>query len=259
MSVVDINGCVGSSDTVRITVAPVVRPVISANGPTTFCAGGAVTLSAPTGYSSYYWSTGEITRTITVADAGNYSVTVANEIACTSTSVSTPIVVNALPAQPTIVRSQDILTAVSADATAWQWYLEDATLVGKTQQTLEVRVSGNYRVEITDANTCSIKSQPLTVIITDVEDDVVAGFNNELQVYPNPTNGSFTVSLAEAKAGTVRIELVNMVGETVLALNEEFGGGQFSMPVVMGNVASGVYNVIVTSGNERWQVRLVRQ
>lgn len=259
VTVVDINGCVGSSDTVNIAVAPVVRPVIAANGPTTFCAGGAVTLSAPAGYSSYYWSTGETTRTITVVDAGNYSVTVANQIACTSTSVSTPIVVNALPAQPTITRSQDILTAVSPEATAWQWYLGTSMLVGKTQQTLEVKESGEYRVEITDANTCSVKSQPMVVIITDVEEEPVAGFINELQVYPNPTNGTFTVSLANAQAGAVRVELVNMVGETVLTLNEEFGGGQLNLPVTMGNLATGVYNVVVTTSNERWQVRLVRQ
>lgn len=44
-----------------------------------------LTLSAPTGFSSYTWSTGETTPSIVVDEAGNYSVTVTSADSCSGT------------------------------------------------------------------------------------------------------------------------------------------------------------------------------
>ena len=43
------------------------------------CANEALTISADAGYDAYLWSTGETTRSISVNEAGNYSVTVGNQ------------------------------------------------------------------------------------------------------------------------------------------------------------------------------------
>ena len=58
--------------------------VVTANGPTTFCQGNNVLLTA-TGGTSYVWSTGETTSTITVGTAGAYTVTVTDGSGCTET------------------------------------------------------------------------------------------------------------------------------------------------------------------------------
>lgn len=68
---------------------------ISASGPVTFCEGGSVTLTASSG-SSYLWSTGASTQSITVNTAGNYSVIVTDANGC-STSALQGIVVNPVP------------------------------------------------------------------------------------------------------------------------------------------------------------------
>lgn len=50
---------------------------IYASGPTTICQGDSVTLSASYGYAfTYLWSNGATTRSITVGNSGNYTVTV---------------------------------------------------------------------------------------------------------------------------------------------------------------------------------------
>src|SRR5690554_3175182 len=49
-------------------------PVISADGPTTICGSGSVTLTS-TSAAAYLWSNGATSRSITVSAAGNYSVT----------------------------------------------------------------------------------------------------------------------------------------------------------------------------------------
>ena len=67
---------------------------VTASGPTTFCSGGSVVLTA-SGGSNYLWSNGETTASITVNASGNYSVTVfANINGCSATSAVTTVTVN---------------------------------------------------------------------------------------------------------------------------------------------------------------------
>ncbi len=74
----------------------VFTPTISAGGPTSFCQGGSVVLTASSG-SSYSWSTGATTQAITVGNSGNYSASVTNANGCQGTSAVTAVQVNANP------------------------------------------------------------------------------------------------------------------------------------------------------------------
>ncbi len=256
--VVDVNGCAGVSDTVKLTMNRVQTPVVTVNGPTTFCEGGAVTLTAPEGYTSYVWSNGVVGRTITVDRAGEYFVTVANQT-CPAVSAKTSITVNNLPAVPTIQRMGDVLSANSTAATAYQWIRNGVDMPGAANKQLTVNLPGTYRVRITDANGCENTSEGFDVILTDVNDDVVAGHQAALRVSPNPTNGRFTIETIVSEAGPVRIELVNALGELVMTLNETSVAGNFRATVDMGTLSAGAYNVVVSAGSQRWVARMVRQ
>jgi hypothetical protein len=65
------------------TIALPAAPTITAQGPTTFCLGGSVVLTASSG-STYLWSNGAATQSITVSTAGDYSVQVTNSFGCLS-------------------------------------------------------------------------------------------------------------------------------------------------------------------------------
>ncbi len=76
---------------------------ISAGGPTMFCAGGAVTLTATAGGTHYNWfkdtspvGTDSVTHDATAS--GSYTVVVTDDNGCTSTSAGTTVTVNDLPA-----------------------------------------------------------------------------------------------------------------------------------------------------------------
>jgi hypothetical protein len=89
------SGCTSNVTTALVVNAlPVASVALS--GPTTFCAGGSVTLTAPAGMT-YAWSTGESTQAITISTSGNYTVTITNANGCTATSAPVNVTVNALP------------------------------------------------------------------------------------------------------------------------------------------------------------------
>jgi gliding motility-associated-like protein len=80
LSVTDANGCT-LMDTFEVPSPPL--PALDLGPDRPFCVGQTVTLNAGQ-HSSYQWSTGSASASITVAIPGTYSVTVANEFGCTA-------------------------------------------------------------------------------------------------------------------------------------------------------------------------------
>ncbi|MDB5257610.1 MAG: C-terminal target protein [Chitinophagaceae bacterium] len=75
----------------------IARPVITANGPTIVCAGGNVTLSAPSGMSGYLWVPGSTGgQTLFVNTSGYYRVMVRDAAGC-YTDYSDPVQVTVAP------------------------------------------------------------------------------------------------------------------------------------------------------------------
>ena len=104
VQVTNAAGCqsAASAATVITVNAIPATPTITAGGPTTFCSGGNVTLTSSAG-TSYLWSTGATTASISPAVSGSYTVQVTNAGGCQSlASAATVVTVNALPATPTI-------------------------------------------------------------------------------------------------------------------------------------------------------------
>ena len=99
MTVVYPNGCHNTSDPITITVNPNPIPTITPTGETEFCEGESVQLTAslPNGQiaSSYLWSNGETGQTITVTEAGIYTVTARNTNGCER--ISEPIIIETKP------------------------------------------------------------------------------------------------------------------------------------------------------------------
>lgn len=88
-------GCV-DVDTVTIFVNPLPINTITTSGPTSFCLGDSVTLTA-TATGGYNWSpTGDTTQAITVFNSGNYSVDISDSNSCNNSGMQT-VAVNNLP------------------------------------------------------------------------------------------------------------------------------------------------------------------
>ncbi|WP_446681779.1 T9SS type B sorting domain-containing protein [Chryseobacterium taichungense] len=75
----------GCFTVVRLSLTINPKPNLNLPEKIDFCKGKNTTLDAGSVYSSYLWSTGAITQTITVSTPGNYSVTVTNSFGCQNT------------------------------------------------------------------------------------------------------------------------------------------------------------------------------
>jgi gliding motility-associated-like protein len=139
------------------------QPVITPDGPLTFCSGGDVILTA-TESSGYLWSNGATTRSITVSTGGNYTVQVTNAAGCTSVpSATTVVTVNPLPSRPTITPSgsvsicagsSQILTASSGVTYLWS--------SGESTPSISVTATGSYTVQVTNSFGCLSQPSPAT-------------------------------------------------------------------------------------------------
>jgi hypothetical protein len=86
-------------------------PSIVLNGDTSLCAGQTLTLTASAA-NSYNWSNGATTQSITISEAGNYSVTTTDIGGCTGTSL--PIIVTTWP-KPAIGADTSIILLCNTD------------------------------------------------------------------------------------------------------------------------------------------------
>jgi hypothetical protein len=154
-----------SSNIVTSVIAPPAPPVISANGPLTFCQGGSVVLTS--NYtSSNRWSTGATTQSITVTASGNYTVSQTGANGCSSTSSPTTVSVTSAIPTPTVSASGPttfclggnvILTSSSLSNNTWS--------NGATTQSITVTASGTYSVTVSNGICPSRTSSGVTVTV----------------------------------------------------------------------------------------------
>ena len=152
----DSNGC-SNNDSVSVTEHAL--PTVAISGTLSFCAGANTTLTA-SGASTYLWSTGETTASITVSAGGSYSVTGTDSNGCSALD-SASVTEYSLP---TVSISGTLTYCVGLDTTldAGAGFASYSWSNGETTQTISA-TAGNYTVTVTDSNGCSNTSAQVTV------------------------------------------------------------------------------------------------
>lgn len=209
------------------------KPTISPSGNISLCQGESQTLTAPSGFSTYEWSTSASTQSINVSTAGNYSVRVENNQGYYSPwSDQKNVAVNPNPSTPTVSVNGDTLT--SSTATGYQWYYNNTIISGATQQTHIAQNSGDYHVEVSNSNNCTAESNPVNITVTSI--GLTEFESQQLSVYPNPSNGRFTVSSNLSQP--VSIEIVDATGRLISSYPNITNG---KTEIEIENVSSGIY------------------
>ncbi|MCB0794300.1 MAG: gliding motility-associated C-terminal domain-containing protein [Flavobacteriales bacterium] len=239
--VTDNFGCTYDT-TITVTVDPVPQGPILISGDAAVCDGVPAQLTAPAGYDSYLWSTGDTAERITV-QAGIYTVTVAFG---NCPAVSEPFAVTISPSpEPVIVgtgASCDGAPSALSTSEAYQTYLWST---GSTDPSI-LAPTGTYTVTVTNDQGCSATSGPFDVV---VGSDPTALFQADP---PSPQLPGVIVDFLDASTGN---------GSVIDAWAWSIGNGQFNTQnVTQAFNEPGIYTVmLVVTTVEGCQDTLVQQ
>jgi hypothetical protein len=208
VTVTDQNSCTATA-TATVTVLP--SPDAEIAGPTGICAGELAVLTA-SGGSSYNWSNGETTASITVDPLAttDYSVTVTNLAGCTDDTDQT-LEVFSLPTP--IVTESNFVLSVSGSFATYAWYLNGQSIGGANGPNFTATQNGSYTVVVTDANGCSNESDPVN--LTNVGMTEISG--PAFRVFPNPNAGTFVLECGQPFTG--KAQLFDAQGRLVLSVD----------------------------------------
>ncbi|MBK9256237.1 MAG: gliding motility-associated C-terminal domain-containing protein [Saprospiraceae bacterium] len=170
VTVTDANGC---TDSTTLTLSTNDSPSATINGSNNICEGGSTVFTALGGID-YDWSNGETTASITVTNAGDYTVTVTDATGCTSTGTRT-LTINNNPIA-TISGATEICTGanttwIASGGVDYEWSNTE------TNGSVTVSIAGDYTVTVTDANGCT-DSATLTLSTNDSPTATISGSNN---------------------------------------------------------------------------------
>jgi len=252
------SGC-SSTSTSTVSVSP--TPTVTASSGT-ICAGGSANLNA-SGATTYTWNPGGQTGSSVVVTPGStttYTVTGDNG-GCTGTATGI-VTVNNLPG---VVASavQDTIciggsTGVSASgALSYSW--GPSTGLSATTGSNVVAnptVTTTYTVTGTDGNGCT-NTDLITIIVNGCTGLINSVGQMQVEVYPNPNNGTFVIAIPAGNDETYSLEIRNLLSQLIYNDKVLVKSGGIQRTIAMPEDMKGVFTLQISSGNGKKVYRLV--
>ena len=262
-------------DDVKLTgQALITSASITAGGPTTFCAGGSVVLTATAGGTHYAWvkdgstSVGSDSATYSATASGSYTATISDANGCASTSSATTVTVNAIPSAPTAGSDSPRLpgstlhltaSAVSGGTYAWTGPNgfsssdQNPTIANVTRAN-----AGQYSVTVT-VNGCTSAAGTTTLVVNTpptVHTPIALGAQNNIAQtllivgnpkYPPQDADSDTLTVSAVTQGSIGSVTHNTTSVTYTASNTGTDSFTYTVDDGYGGTAVGTVNVTVSA------------
>ena len=252
ISVTATNACGTSAASSTTTVTVNALPVVSL-GPNIIQCGGTAMLDAGNTGSIYLWSDLSTSQTLTVSTSGTYIVVVTNVNGCMG-SDSAVVTINS---NPTVTASASSVVVCVDDASVTLLGIPTGGVwsgPGVSGSNFNPSIAGvgaqTASYSYTDANGCS------NIATVNVQVNACVGFvenilANGVSVYPNPNNGSFTLSV-NANVADLTIKITDMQGRVVYASVENNVNAGFVKQISLDTQSSGMYLMhIIANGEQR--------
>jgi hypothetical protein len=242
LTVTGPNGCiVANSATVTINPIPA-TPTITPGGPTTFCAGGSVSLSSSSASGNQWFLNGNpiggaTNQVYNATASGSYTVVTTASGCASAASAATVVTVNPIPPTPTITPggpttfcAGNSVGLTSSSASGNQWFLNGNPIGGATSQLYSATASGSYTVKVTNGNSCTSAPSAATTVTV-----------NPIPATPTITPGGPTTFCA---GGSVGLTSSSASGNQWFLNGNPIGGATSQL---YSATASGNYTVTTTA------------
>lgn len=222
VDVTDATCMTTSRDSVEIMTNPAVTSTVTATNLNCFGDNSGEIDLVPGGGTAPYafnWDNGATTEDISGLSAGVYAYTITDSNGCTQNATVSLT-------EPTVLTSSGMVT--DETVAGWNDGTINLTVTGGTAgysfnwsngamtEDIMNLAPGPYSVVVTDANGCTVTSNTYTVnpgIMSSTEN---LDFINNLQVYPNPTNGLFNLDLELNTPKELAVQVMDKLGRVVL-------------------------------------------
>ena len=267
------NSCGTSlSAPVQVNVNALPSATITASGATTFCQGGSVTLNVPVlPNRSYQWKKngvvipGATSSAYVATSGGTYKAIVTNtNTGCSKTtgtgttvSVNSNPTVSSTPQGPTTFCAGDSVQLKASYHSSWlyQWKKNNMNINGATSNKIYAKTAGNYKVKVTNANGCTALSSPVQISVPCREEIFPQQSDSYWLAYPNPSRDHFYFRLINESETPFSIKIIDYTG----ALLESVEAGSAEWDWNASGVSAGIYEAIITNGNQKQLIRLIKE
>lgn len=223
---------------------------VNLGGNQSLCEGTPLVLDATTpDATSYSWSNGATTPTISVTTGGTYTVTITSEDCGTITDQVTVTLLDAPSFDDITVYSSgnafSFGVAGASNVTGYSWDLGDGNT--STAQTVNHNYAsdGTYTVTLTVTNECGEYTDEITVQVGETSGIQESNLTKDLQIFPNPASSILNIRLNNGEINAISIK--DVLGQEVLV---EQAKGQ-NTAVQVAHLPQGTYfiNIETTRGN----------
>jgi gliding motility-associated-like protein len=157
---------------VTLNLTLVRKPFININDIMPICEGSSITIDAGFGYDNYLWSTNEINNSITVTQAGNYSVTVSENhgaLVCSTTKNFTVVNSNIGTISEIITsdwtQDENTISVLLSSNSVGNYEYSLNGIDFQDSNTFYGLENGEYTVFIRDKNGCGVSSEEVYLLM----------------------------------------------------------------------------------------------
>ncbi|MEZ4800823.1 MAG: endonuclease [Flavobacteriales bacterium] len=139
---------------------------------------------------------------------------------------------------PQVLNSNGNLSCIDP-AMSYQWYFNGAEIDGATESTYAADQLGSYTVEIQQFEQCPVQSSNAVEVTVSVDELNASGISFE--VYPNPSNGQFTMNVTTDHSILADVNVWSLTGAKVATAKQFFANGNNAVRMDYSNLQAGIY------------------
>jgi PKD repeat protein len=243
-----------------ILVLSVPVTTVATSGPTTFCQGGSVNLTASiTGVSWQWFPTGQTTRTITVTQSGTYYCILTNAGGCTATSQSVTVTVNPLPTVTlspfSNVCNDDPAFALTGGSPSGGTYSGTAVTGGMFNPAVAGPGTFAITYSYTDGNNCT-NTAVQNIVVDNCTGVPIVTASYSLSVKPIPAHSTLDINFIPKAVTGILIDLTNELGQKVFEKNAG-RSASYNETIDVSTLPPGIYFLNIHTDKETAKMKVI--